>query len=56
MKLYFVYKMGQANASIFIPIEVTGFEPATPWSQTKCSTKLSHTSIVLVVGIEPTWI
>ena len=20
----------------------TGFEPATPWSQTKCSTKLSH--------------
>ena len=21
---------------------MTGFEPATPWSQTKCSTKLSH--------------
>ena len=20
----------------------TGFEPVTPWSQTKCSTKLSH--------------
>jgi hypothetical protein len=20
----------------------TGFEPATPWSQTKCSTKLSY--------------
>jgi hypothetical protein len=20
----------------------TGFEPATPWSQTRCSTKLSH--------------
>ena len=20
----------------------TGFEPATPWSQTKCSTKFSH--------------
>ena len=23
----------------------TGFEPATPWSQTKCSTKLSHVPI-----------
>ena len=23
-------------------VEKTGFEPATPWSQTKCSTKLSH--------------
>ena len=25
-------------------IEVTRFELATPWSQTRCSTKLSHTS------------
>ena len=25
-------------------VEKTGFEPATPWSQTKCSTKLSHFS------------
>ena len=24
----------------------TGFEPATPWSQTKCSTKLSHFPII----------
>ena len=32
----------------------TGFEPATPWSQTKCSTKLSHIPIVVrPVGIEP---
>ena len=23
-------------------VGMTGFEPATPWSQTKCSTKLSH--------------
>ena len=25
-------------------VEKTGFEPATPWSQTKCSTKLSYFS------------
>jgi hypothetical protein len=24
----------------------TGFEPATPWSQTKCSTKLSYFPMV----------
>ena len=29
----------------FIVVEVTGFEPAASWSQTKRSTKLSHTSI-----------
>ena len=28
-------------------IEVTRFELATPWSQTRCSTKLSHTSEIL---------
>lgn len=28
-------------------VKKTGFEPATPWSQTKCSTKLSYFSIVL---------
>ena len=27
-------------------IGVTGFEPATPWSQTRCSTKLSHTPVL----------
>ena len=26
----------------FLLVGKTGFEPATPWSQTKCSTKLSH--------------
>ena len=26
-------------------VGTTGFEPATPWSQTKCSTKLSHVPI-----------
>ena len=33
----------------------TGFEPATPWSQTKCSTKLSHFPIKMVrsKGFEP---
>ncbi len=32
----------------------TGFEPATPWSQTKCSTKLSHFPIVVrSKGFEP---
>ena len=25
----------------------TGFEPATPWSQTKCSTKLSYFPLFL---------
>ena len=27
---------------IFKEVGKTGFEPATPWSQTKCSTKLSY--------------
>ena len=31
-----------AFASIIQMVGKTGFEPATPWSQTKCSTKLSH--------------
>ena len=33
----------------------TGFEPATPWSQTKCSTKLSHFPKYMVrsKGFEP---
>ena len=29
-------------------VEVTRFELATPWSQTRCSTKLSHTSVILL--------
>ncbi|CAN2247802.1 hypothetical protein STFR1_180002 [Bacillus vallismortis] len=38
----------------------TGFEPATPWSQTMCSTKLSYFPIVYSIkimarprGVEP---
>ena len=34
----------------------TGFEPATPWSQTRCSTKLSHFpffKMAVQTGIEP---
>ena len=32
----------------------TGFEPATPWSQTKCSTKLSHFPVLVrPIGVEP---
>ena len=32
----------------------TGFEPATPWSQTKCSTTLSHfPRLVRSEGFEP---
>ena len=27
---------------IYLMVGKTGFEPATPWSQTRCSTKLSH--------------
>ena len=27
---------------IHLMVGKTGFEPATPWSQTRCSTKLSH--------------
>ena len=30
------------RVSITKMVGKTGFEPATPWSQTKCSTKLSH--------------
>ena len=35
-------------------VGMTGFEPATPWSQTKCSTKLSHIpKMVRPKGFEP---
>ena len=33
----------------------TGFEPATPWSRTKCSTRLSHSPVTLAgAGTPPT--
>ena len=31
-------------------VEKTGFEPATPWSQTKCTTKLCYFSIQKAVN------
>ena len=35
-------------------VEKTGFEPATPWSQTKCTTKLCYFSIMVrPKGVEP---
>ena len=39
-----------------IMVGKTGFEPATPWSQTRCSTKLSHFpffKMAVQTGIEP---
>jgi hypothetical protein len=30
------------NYTRIMMVGKTGFEPATPWSQTRCSTKLSH--------------
>ena len=36
-------------------VGMTGFEPATPWSQTKCTTKLCYIPFMEVpVGFEPT--
>ena len=29
-------------------VEATGFEPAAPWSQTRCATKLRHASEYLI--------
>ena len=35
-------------------VEKTGFEPATPWSQTKCTAKLCYFSkMVRPKGVEP---
>ena len=40
----------------YIPmVGETGFEPATPWSQTKCDTKLRYSpKMAARVGFEPT--
>ncbi len=37
-----VLPLNYTRIIIFSMVGKTGFEPATPWSQTKCSTKLSH--------------
>lgn len=41
---------GQLNKVIELSNQVgkTGFEPATPWSQTKCSTKLSYFPVIII--------
>ncbi len=47
------------NYTRVLPIGKTGFEPATPWSQTMCSTKLSYFPISSLIkmarprGVEP---
>ena len=41
------YKSLEIQGIIIIMVGKTGFEPATPWSQTKCSTKLSHFPIII---------
>ena len=35
-------------------VGMTGFEPATPWSQTRCTTKLCNIPMATDVGFEPT--
>ena len=32
----------KAFSRVFALVGATGFEPAAPWSQTKCATKLRH--------------
>ena len=34
-----------ANTTILHLVRVAGFEPATPWSQTRCATRLRYTRI-----------
>ena len=52
--LFFITKKDRLTVFYFKMVGMTGFEPATTWSQTMCSTKLSHIPIVVrPVGIEP---
>jgi hypothetical protein len=43
------------NIILNLVVGKTGFEPATPWSQTKCSTKLSYFPDLMARprGVEP---
>ncbi len=36
---------------IFIVVGETGFEPATPWSQTRCATGLRYSPIIKVCPV-----
>jgi hypothetical protein len=46
-----------AKTAALLPVGETGFEPATPWSRTKCSTRLSHSPDrhALTRGAHRTW-
>ncbi len=37
--------------SLFLFVGVPGFEPGTPWSQTRCATGLRYTPMTLVVDV-----
>ncbi len=40
-----VLPLNYTRILIILVVGKTGFEPATPWSQTKCSTKLSYSPL-----------
>ena len=59
VRTLFLYKKNSQRELLHRLIGKTGFEPATPWSQTKCSTKLSYFPFtkkikMQPVGVEPT--
>ena len=39
-------KTNQNNSSLSCEVGKTGFEPATPWSQTRCATGLRYFPII----------
>lgn len=43
----------KAFSRVFALVGATGFEPAAPWSQTKCATKLRHapTTVIILLDI-----
>ena len=43
-------KKGSISAAFLISVGKTGFEPATPWSQTRCATGLRYFPIRLIGG------
>ena len=44
-----IYKPSQGKTTLKKVVGATGFEPATSWSQTRRSTKLSYTPMLLTV-------
>lgn len=54
MKKLSILKNSSVDEYFLIMVEKTGFEPATPWSQTKCTTKLCYFSLMVrPKGVEP---